>query len=209
MQWELFYLIFCNASLLAYLRKGVFMMKEIICISGDLYSGKSTVGEMLGKKLGYSYFSGGRIFRSIADSMGIDVNELNIVCDTNPDIDRLIDSRLVEIGKTENKIIVDSRMAWHFIKEGYKVRLVIDINEAARRALLDERRTTERYSSFDEALNGIKKRMTAEAERYRSKYGADILNPGNYDIVIDTTSRTPEEVTSILLEGYRVYLSKK
>lgn len=183
-------------------------MKKIICLSGNQYSGKSTAGKLLAEKLGYEYFSGGGIFRSIANERGLNVLELNRMCEEDNSIDELIDSRLIELGKTKEQIIIDSRMAWHFVKECYRVYVTVDKNEAARRALLDTRGTTESYDSIQDALMGIGQRREVERTRYMHKYGADIGCMDNYDLVIDTTGKSPEEVVNLIIEGYNYYLDK-
>lgn len=184
-------------------------MKEIICISGDLYSGKSSIGEKVSKKLGYEYFSTGKLFRSIAENMGLNVIELNNACWNHPEVDKLIDSNIKEMGEHKNKLVLDSRMAWHFVKECFKVHLTIDINEAANRALKDSRGPTEKYGCFKEALDGIKLRKETEVKRYMSIYKVDINCMENYDLVINTTHKNVDEILEIIVSEYNKYLSQE
>jgi CMP/dCMP kinase len=192
--------IFCD-----YIKRGGHM-KKIICLSGDLYSGKSTAGKIIAKNFGYEYFSAGSIFRNIAQEKGVNVLELNNISEKDDSIDKLIDSKIERLGRERENIILDSRMAWSIVKEGFKVYLTIDINAAAERALKDKTRETERYESIEEAIRSICERTEDEVNRYSVKYGVDICRQDNYDLVIDTTTMTPEEVAEAIVKGYQEFL---
>ncbi len=181
-------------------------MRKIICISGDLASGKSVVSRIVAEKLKYELFSAGRIFRQLAEEKGISVLELNTLAETSQEIDNMIDSNLIEIGLKQENIILDSRMAWHFVKESFKIYLTVDHLEAAKRVLQDKRGTTEKYNNIDEALEGLAQRRAAESKRYLSKYGVDISNLDNYQLVVDTTCKSAEQVAKLIIDKYAVYL---
>lgn len=181
--------------------QGVYM-KRIICMSGDLASGKSAVSRIVAEQLNYELFSAGRIFRQLAEEKGISVLELNKLAETNEEIDTMIDSKILEIGLNQENIILDSRMAWHFVKNSFKVYLSVEKYEAAKRVLQDIRGTSEKYNNIDEALDGLAKRREEETKRYLRKYGVDINNMTNYQLVVDTTYRTAEEVAGIIVSGY-------
>lgn len=177
-------------------------MKKIICISGELGSGKSAVGKLLSKRLGYEYFSAGMLFRELAEKMGISVLEVNRLSEIDPSIDRMVDSKVFELGKYKEDIIFDSRMAWHFVNESFKIYLTIDIKEAANRILKAPRGASEVYNSIDEVIDGLKNRREVENKRYMSKYGVDIESLDNYHFIIDTTSKSPDEVTDLIINEY-------
>lgn len=183
-------------------------MRKIICISGDLASGKSEVGRMLASSLNYEYFSAGTMFRLMAEEKGMDVLELTSLAKTDPSIDEMIDKRITEIGETREKVIFDSRLAWHFVKGGFNVYLTIDINESARRVLADSARgSVEKYKSFEEALEALKWRSDAEAKRYMERYCVDIHDLNNYNIVIDTTEKTRDQVCSLIINSFYDFIS--
>lgn len=181
-------------------------MKHIICISGDLASGKSAASRIITEKLGYEHFSAGNIFRQTAERMGISVLELNKLCETDHTVDRMIDSTITEIGETRDCIVFDSRMAWHFVRDGFKVYLTIDEDEAARRVFADPRGSSEKYDSVEEAKVCLRDRRKAEARRYLEKYGVDICNLDNYHCIIDTTLKTPEQVSEQIITEFEEYL---
>ena len=98
------------------------MKKEIITIAGTLGSGKSSTGKMVAEKLGFKHFSSGDFFRQVGLELGLSVNETNKEAETNPKIDELTDQKLRDMNNAE-KIVIDSRTAYHWIPESFKVYL--------------------------------------------------------------------------------------
>ena len=73
-------------------------MPEIkISLAGDLGSGKSTVGRLLAEKFGAQMYSTGTIQRELAEKMGMTTLELNKYSETHPEIDNMIDERILQI----------------------------------------------------------------------------------------------------------------
>ena len=96
------------------------MKKEIITITGTLGSGKSSTADRVAAKLGFKRFSSGDFMRKLAVEMGISLNDLSIKAQTDPDIDIKIDEEVKKAGDDE-KIVIDSRLAFHWIPESFKV----------------------------------------------------------------------------------------
>ena len=171
-----------------------------ITITGDLGSGKSAVSRILCEKTGFDYVSTGRIQRQLAEELGLDTLEMNRRADTDPSIDQRIDGIFVDLGKDPNGYVVDSRMAWFFLPESFKVYLQADVHIAAARILSDPTRNSEQYTSLEEAVEKISARKQSENARFLKKYGADSTNLNNFDLVIDTAQRSPEQVADLILE---------
>lgn len=172
-----------------------------ITLTGDLGSGKSAVSRILCEQTGFEYISTGRIQRKIAEDMGVDTLELNRRADTDPTIDQRIDSIFIELNQDPKGYVVDSRMAWFFIPGSFKVYLQTDVQVAALRIMHDPLRDSEQYTTQEEAVQKILARKASENARFLSKYGADCTNLDNFDIVINTTARTREEVAQLILSG--------
>lgn len=181
----------------------------LISITGKLGSGKSTVCNILKDKYGFQIFSTGAIQREYARKLGITTLELNKRMDENPNLDRDIDSAVTKMS-IEHKgedLIFDSRMAWHFAVETFKIFLTIDPMEAARRVMKNQRGTEERYIDVDDACAKLIERSTVERERFIEIYGVDYYDYNNFNIVVDTTSRSPEEIVDIIMTYYGQYVS--
>lgn len=172
-----------------------------ITITGDLGSGKSAVSRLLCDRTGFAYVSTGRIQRQLAEELGLDTLEMNRRADSDPSIDQRIDGIFVELGKDPAGYVVDSRMAWFFLPASFKVYLSIDVRIAAGRILSDPTRNSEQYTDLEEAVAKILARKRSENERFLKKYGADCANLANFDLVIDTSRRSVDEVAGLILKG--------
>lgn len=175
-------------------------MKSIITITGDPGSGKSTVGKLLAAKLSWNLITIGALQRKMAEKMRMDVNEFNKFMDNNPMYDEELDKEIQKIGETRSNVIVDARIAWHWIKNSFKVYLYVDNNEAAKRIFNDQRQT-EKYSSMNDAKNKITERKKIEVQRLKDLYGIDFSDMKNYELIIDTTNITPELVCSEIIKN--------
>src|SRR5436309_447831 len=112
------------------------MKKHIISIAGRPGSGKSTTAKTVAESLGFRHFSTGDLFREIGAQMGIDLLNANFEAEQRaPEIDRRVDGRLMDIEKHDDNLVIDSRMAWHFVPSSYKVFLDLDLTVAAGRII--------------------------------------------------------------------------
>lgn len=98
---------------------------------------------------------------------------------------------------------------WYSVPESFKIYLKVDIDESARRAFGDmNRKKTENFDTVEEYKEDLKKRYELENNRYFNLYGIRKNDMNNYDLVIDTTHITPEEVKKLILEEYNAWLSE-
>jgi len=186
------------------------MPNNKITITGDLGSGKSSVAKELCKMLGYEYFSTGSIQRELAQKRGMNTLELNYHAEKNKEIDRLIDERLVAINQEKKPYVLDSRLAWHFVKNSFKVYLTVEPGIAAKRVLKDKKRINEPDAKDEagKALN-LLERKSAEDKRFKKNYGVDCADLNNYDVVIDTSRSTAAEVSELIIELFSKWNSGK
>ena len=174
-------------------------MVNIITITGDLGSGKSTVSNLLQERLNYDYVYTGKIQRMIAERYNMTTVELNKYAETHPEIDTEIDSTFKSL-KNSSNLIVDSRMAWFFLPHSLKVYLKTDLPVAIDRIYGDSGRINENYSSKGEAANLLIARKESENKRYLELYGVDSTDLTNFDLVIDTSLLTPEQVVEQIIK---------
>lgn len=167
----------------------------IITITGALGSGKSTIAKALSKKLGYKHYSTGDFMRQIADEHDMTLAQLNKVAETETWVDKELDQRQVELGKKENDFVIDGRLSWHFIPNSVKIYLDVTYEESARRIWADRgHRKGEGFTTFEDLLEKIKQRKESEIKRYKQYYNLNHHDKSNYDLVIDTTGNSPEDV---------------
>jgi cytidylate kinase len=181
--------------------------KEIITISGTLGSGKSSTSDLVAKELGYTRFSSGDFMRKIAVDMGITLPELQKKAEQDDEIDLKIDEEVRKAGNKE-KIVIDSRLAFHWILDSFKVYLDLPPEIAKERILnnLKEnqlRKQSEDSSTPEEIYEKIIARLESEKNRYKKIYGIDHTDKNNFDLVIDTNKNNLNEVVEIILKEYK------
>ncbi len=181
----------------------------LISITGRLGSGKSTICNIMKERYGFKIFSTGAIQREYARKLGITTLELNQRMDENPNLDKDIDDSVTRMS-IEHKgedLIFDSRMAWHFAKDTFKIFLTIEPMEAARRVINNPRGAEESYTDINDACDKLVERSRVERERFVEIYGVDYYDYNNFNIVVDTTSKTPDEIVALIMENYERYMT--
>lgn len=180
----------------------------IITITGKPCSGKGTVAKLFCKEFKFEYICTGDMFREYSKQFGYD----NILTFQEQDdrvkqIDKIVDDKIYKIGKTRAKenIVIDSRLAWHFVPNSFKVFIDIDDTTAGER-LLHANRTTEQAKTLDEAIESLQTRWKVENERYQELYQINNLNPENYDYIINSKNLKPEEVVEKIYENYKKFM---
>lgn len=183
----------------------------IITITGKPCSGKGTVAKLFCNKYNFEYICTGDMFRKHSIALGYEnILEFQKHNTDIKQIDKLIDDETLEIGKTRlnDNIVFDSRLAWHFIPNSFKV--FIDVTDtAAGERLLQANRETEQVYNLDHAIKTLRDRWNTENERYLELYSTNNLNLNNYNLVIDSTSLSPEEIVEKIYENYLKFLKNR
>ena len=169
----------------------------IMTITGDVGSGKSMLADALVKQFHANRYSTGTVQRQLAEKMGISTLELNKRAETDPSIDEKIDSVFKSLEDTPGNLIVDSRMAWHFLPSSFKMKLEVHPLISAHRVCGDTLRIGEGYTSIEEARDRLTARKSSERERFKRYYNADIEDQSNYNLIIETTRTKPEYVQKL------------
>lgn len=184
--------------------------KTIITIAGKPGSGKSTTSKGLAAELGYQHFSSGDLFRAIAKERNIDIMQANLVAEKEKEIDFLVDQRLRDIGEAEQGVVIDSRLAWHWMPRSFKVYLGLNLTIAAKRILthMDPVRLENEtvYDSPEKYAVALQERLDSETRRYKLLYGVDPYNESNYDLIVDTEKNSPEEAKALIVSEYKKWL---
>ncbi|MCE9549066.1 (d)CMP kinase [Candidatus Nomurabacteria bacterium] len=183
------------------------MKKEIITICGGLGSGKSSTAKGVAKKLGFQHFSSGDFFRQVGLELGLSVNEINKRAETDPKIDEMTDQKLRDM-RNKEKVVIDSRTAYHWIPESFKVYLDLPAEIAKDRILNsmqnDElRKKSEQSNNAEDVFNKMKERFESEQKRYWDLYKINNTEKNNYDLVVDTNKNNLEQVIDIIVKEYK------
>jgi cytidylate kinase len=175
-------------------------MKAII-ISGLPASGKSTVAEIIAKKLNLKAINVGDILKSKFTEVtssnywdtpsGFSALRLR---EKNEEIDKSVDRAVLRIIKKGNIVIASYVMPW-LSKTGYKIWLDASPEERAKRLAKRDK------ISIEKAAEIIKKRDKENYLLYKRIYGISIgKDKKPFDLVIDTEKLSPREVANIIIE---------
>ena len=168
-----------------------------ITISGTPGSGKSTVAQILEKKLGLKYVYSGEIFRKLAVKHNMSLEEFGRYCETHREIDQELDDSQLEILKG-GKVILEGRLAgWLAYRNNVQaVKIMIDADIQTRA----ERIVKREGGDVKQREQEMTKREKSEASRYKQYYGIDLKDSSIYDIVVDSADKTAEEIADLILK---------
>ena len=184
------------------------MNREIITVAGSPGSGKSSTAKALAAALGFRHFSSGDRFRQLAAARGESIEAMNISAEVQRNVDLEVDNLLKEIYRTEQRLVIDSRMAWRWMPRSFKVFLVLDPDTATERIfnhLRMEGRISEAAQSVEEVRASIERRSASERKRYAALYAVDVTDPLNFDVVINTKHNTLPTVTAMLRAAFQAW----
>ncbi len=176
----------------------------IITLSGLPGAGKSTIKNLLAEQLNLKKYSMGDMRGKMAKDRGLTIDELNELGMTEAFTDHDTDAFQKRLGETEDNFVIDSWLGWHFIPHSHKVFLDVDPTVGATRILADRGHNPNRddepdYQSIEETQEVLAKRVAQTHTRYQKWYGVDFLDKSHYDLVIDTSNLSTEEVMKQIL----------
>ena len=184
------------------------MKKQIITLAGSPGSGKSSTARAVAAALGFRHFSSGDLFRQLAAERGESIEAMNISAEAQRDIDLKVDNLLQEIYGSDERLVIDSRMAWHWMPDSFKVFLMLDPGTAAQRIfahLEREGRLSEDATSVEEVRASIDRRFASEQKRYAALYAVDPTDPANFDVVFNTRHNDLVTVTAMVGAAYAAW----
>lgn len=172
-----------------------------VTISGRPGSGKSAVATRVAESLGMQHVSAGDFMREMATERGMTILELSRSAEGGDTIDREIDERTVSFAEGDADFVMDARLGWHFVPDSVKVFLDVRPDVAAQRIYQAGRGTEHENVSLEDTLTAIEKRTESERKRYLSYYGLDYTLHDHYDLVVDTSELTIDEVVQEILNS--------
>lgn len=170
-----------------------------ITISGPPGSGKTTACRLVAKRLHLEVVISGDIFRQLAKEASLSLADFGSMCESDPDVDRQLDQRMVEIARSRDDLLLEGRLTGHMLTRNgipaFRVFMGADLDVRAARVAEREGGTAAQRKQE------IMKREKCEARRYLAYYDIDIRDRSVYDLVIDTTNKTPEQVADIICDA--------
>ena len=167
-----------------------------ITINGFPGSGTTTVALLLERKTKMKYVYSGDIFRKMAKKYNMSLEEFGKYCEKHRKIDEDLDKNQLEILQKGN-VIMEGRIAGWIAYQNkipaIKVLLTADIKTRAKRIVKREKVNVQKRKQE------IITREKSEAVRYKNYYNIDIGDTSIYDLVIDSSNKTPEEIVSVII----------
>ena len=169
----------------------------IITVGGPPGSGKSTAAAYLSDRLGIRAVSAGRIFRGMARERRLSLAEFGELAETHWEIDRELDERM--LAEAHGDVVLEARLSGPLsVAKGINAfRVYISARREVRAARIGGRE----HKDPAQALREMEERERSEALRYSEIYGMDIWDTSIYDLVIDSSDITAEQVVDRIVEG--------
>ncbi|MCD6260224.1 MAG: cytidylate kinase family protein [Thaumarchaeota archaeon] len=187
------------------------MVKRIvICISGLAATGKSTLAKRLAGSLNLRYVSGGDGLKMLAvergyrpggrewweteDGMRFLEERLR-----NPEFDKLVDQKLIELAKAGD-VVIDSWVLPWLYRGGFNIWL------KAKTEVRAERMARRSGISVEEARRLLEKRDSESIELYKKLYGIEVgrdFEP--FHLVLDTSDLDESAVYRIVLQAVKEF----
>lgn len=161
------------------------------------WSGTSTIWKLLSEKLDHKFMSSWNIMRSWALKLWYSIYDFEDKIIKNDDsFDVKLDKKVADFWINNNDFIFESRLAWHFIPDSFKIYLKCEDAERYNRIHKRE------WSLLDDIIKKTKKREDEVTERYAKIYPNINFPPDEkiFDLVIDSTNFLQNEVLEQILE---------
>lgn len=172
------------------------MKYSSIAISGPIASGTSTAAKNAAKKLKLTHRSAGDFFRQYMLKHNIPIHDKEQIPD---DLDRKIDEELKNLAD-KGGLVIDADYIGYFTKDlpnVLKVLLTCNYQTRIQRAL-------SRQSTHSETEEEIKLREEGLDKKFRRLYAnVYFQNPKFFNLIIDTTNNSQEEVTQQIVKAFK------
>lgn len=184
------------------------MKKHIITLAGDIASGKDTIKDILVEKLGYTEYLASKIARENARNMNLTITEYQDYLDNNEAVERNTEKTMGDYGLNNDNLVVVARLGFMVMPFSFKVYLTVDLDVAAERLYNSNRTKEDSFTSIDDAKNDISERKAREVARYKKIYNIDVQDMSHYDLVLNTTNLTKEQVVEFVLREYNKWINE-
>ncbi len=172
----------------------------IVAIGGPPGSGKTTVAERFAKAHVYALVSAGAKFRELAKAKGAGLNDFGKIAEADPAIDRALDGSVLEevlkLDATGRDVIVDGRIQAPLLAQRRVPCLKVWID--AKLDVRTERIAGREKTGLKETRREIIQREASERRRYKAIYGINLADTTIYDLVVDSSDKTPDEIVELV-----------
>lgn len=175
-----------------------------ITIGGWSCTGTSSVGKLLAEYLHFPFHSSGNKMRAMAHDRGYgdDVKGfLKEMREKGEKVDDIIDTWIKQFKECPHYFVLDSRLAWWFLPDTFKIALYCDPLVRAQRC-----QALKKMKSVEEALEHLQERDAKDYAQYVKLYPTinplALRQPEKSDVFhlkIDTSGKTARETSELIL----------
>ena len=176
-----------------------------ITITGHPGGGKTTAAKLLARELGWEYFYTGAVQRQLAAELGISTLEFNQRSETDASLNHKIDAVYKDLNESDKPLVIDARLAFHFMPRSFKVRFEVPVEVGAQRIFEYARREDEQYRDLEAAKHALAARRTSERAHYHSSYDIDVEDHEHFDLILDTAYSLPERNVSFVRSAFSLW----
>lgn len=172
----------------------------IVAIGGPPGSGKTTVAERFAQTHAYVLVSAGMKFRQMAKDRGMSLEALGKAAESDPEIDRSLDravlGEILQQDAAGRDVIVDGRIQAHLLalRRVPCLKVLIDAPLPVRAKRVAGREG----KSARDAEREISEREKSERVRYKTIYGIDLDDTSFFDLKVDSSDKTPDEIVAVV-----------
>jgi len=173
-----------------------------ITISGDIGSGKSTFAKHLAEDLQIERIYIGALMREEAARRNLTLDDFMQMLISDDRFDHQVDNLQQEKSKVMERGIFEGRTSWHFVISP-KIRIFFKVSPqvAAERLWKSNDPDRDKYQSIEEIIVANELRRSAEEKRYQNYYNINVYDPRNFDVIINTSNKTIEQVYTDAVEA--------
>ena len=168
-----------------------------ITIGGLAGSGTSTISRMLSEKIKYNHIDAGQIWDELAAEHNTDVLGLSKIAENDKSIDQELDNKMIEHASSRENIILEGRLIGALCSKNninsLKIWVDAPVDIRAKRVCQREK------GNFQDTKNKIILREKSNKKRYLMYYNIDIDDKSYYDLVINSETKSPNEIVAIIL----------
>lgn len=169
----------------------------LVAVAGLPGTGTTTVCRLLSARMDLPHVYAGQFFRAMAKEHSMDLVQFGEYAEKHPEVDQQLDARMIEVARNRGVILEGRMSAWQLEKaESGGLKVLLEAPEPVRAKRVANR---EGIADVEAVMVENRHREASEAKRYREYYGYDPNDPRHYDMVIDSSDKTPEQIVELII----------